>query len=313
MTKPKTLQTPWYDEAIKAFQLAGMSESTQQTYARAVRKLIEFYNKEPGKITEDELKKYFLHLRNEANWAPSTMKICFCSLKFFFINVLQRKWPVFEYLKAQKESRLPSVLSPDEVREILSCVRTFHNYTFLVTVYTCGLRLKEALYLQVSDIDGKRMMIHIHRGKGSKDRYVPLPEETYHLLRRYWLVHRNPVLIFPALGRSGKSASASQTPMSIDSVQGAFRAAREQAGIIKRHVSIHTLRHSYATYLLEQGVNIRVIQRYLGHARLETTMVYLHLTQKGQEDAYQIINQSMRGFENGHHSKHLSRACAGIS
>ena len=91
MTKPKTLQTPWYDEAIKAFQLAGMSESTQQTYARAVRKLIEFYNKEPGKITEDELKKYFLHLRNEANWAPSTMKICFCSLKFFFINVLQRK------------------------------------------------------------------------------------------------------------------------------------------------------------------------------------------------------------------------------
>jgi len=306
MAKAKTLQTPWYDKTVKALQLAGMGDRTQECYARAVRKLLEFHEKDPRKITEGELKEYLLYRRNESNWAPATMRICYCGLKFFFIHVLGRKWPLFEYLKAQKESRLPSVLTPEEVRLILSQVRTFHNYAFLVTVYTCGLRLQEALFLQVSDIDGKRMMIHVHRGKGAKDRYVPIPEETYQLLRRYWATHRNTVLIFPALGRGHQNASTSKTPMAIDSVQGAFRSARHQAGIVKRHVSIHTLRHSYATHLLEEGVNLRVIQRYLGHARLETTMVYLHLTQKGQEDAFQIINQSMRGFENGHHSKHLS-------
>ena len=306
MAKPKTLQTPWYDKTVKALQLAGMGESTQESYARAVRKLIEFCGKDPRKITENDLKEYFLYRRNESNWAPATMRICYCGVKFFFIHVLGQKWPLFEYLKAQKERRLPCVLTPEEVRLILSRVRTFHNYVFLVTVYTCGLRLQETLFLQISDIDGKRMMIHVHRGKGAKDRYVPMPEETYHLLRRYWVTHRNPVLIFPALGRGHQNASTSKTPMAIDSVQGAFRSAKNQARIVKRHVSIHTLRHSYATHLLEQGVNLRVIQRYLGHARLETTMVYLHLTQKGQEDAFQIINQSMRGFENGHHSKHLS-------
>lgn len=306
MTKAQSLQTPWYDKTVEALQLAGMGESTQESYARAVRKLIEFHDKDPLIITEEELKKYFLFCRNESKWAPATMRICYCGLKFFFIHVLERKWPVFEYLKAQKESRLPSVLNPDEVRLILRHVHTFHNYVFLVTVYTCGLRLQEALYLQISDIDGKRKMIHVHRGKGAKDRYVPLPDETYQLLRRYWATHRNPVLIFPALGRGHQDASTSKTPMAIDSVQGAFRAAKGKTGIVKRHVSIHTLRHSYATHLLEEGVNIRVIQRYLGHTMLETTMVYLHLTNKGQEDACQIINTSMRGFENGHHSRHLS-------
>jgi integrase len=141
------------------------------------------------------------------------------------------------------------------------------------------------------------MMIHVHRGKGAKDRFVPLPEETLLLLRRYWKTHKNPVLIFPALGRGHKNASASETPMAIDSVQGAFRRARFSAGIRKRRVSIHTLRHSYATHLLEAGVNIRVIRRYLGHSQLETTMVYLHLTQKGQEDAYHVINSVMKGFQ----------------
>jgi integrase len=113
----------------------------------------------------------------------------------------KKKWPVFEYLKAQKEKSLPCVLNRDEVLQVLQQVHTFHNYAYLTTVYTCGLRLQDALYLQTSDIDAKRMMIHVHRGKGAKDRYVPLPEETLALLRKYWATHRNPLLIFPALGR----------------------------------------------------------------------------------------------------------------
>lgn len=306
MTKTKSLQTPWYNKTIDALQLAGMGDRTQECYARSVRQLLEFHDKDPRQITEQELQEYFLHRRNTSKWSPSTLNICYCGLKFFFIHVLQIQWPVFEYLKAQKENRLPCVLNRDEVIEVLSHVHTFHNYVFLTTIYTCGLRLQEALYLQISDIDAKRMMIHVHRGKGAKDRYVPLPEETLVMLRNYWATHRNPVLIFPALGRGHQDASKSKTPMAIDSVQGAFRSARHKTSINKRRVTIHTLRHSYATHLLEEGVNIRVIQRYLGHTALETTMVYLHLTQKGQEDAYAIINQTMKGFNNGYRSGHIS-------
>jgi integrase len=140
------------------------------------------------------------------------------------------------------------------------------------------------------------MMIHVHRGKGAKDRYVSLPNDTYQLLRSYWKTHRNPVLIFPALGRGGNEGPTTQKPMAIASVQGAFRQAKNAASITKRRVSVHTLRHCYATHLLEAGVNPRIIQRYMGHAHLETTMVYFHLTQKGTEDAAKIINSTMKGF-----------------
>lgn len=174
------------------------------------------------------------------------------------------------------------------------------HYAFHSTVYGCGLRISEALALQVSDIDGKRMMIHVHRGKGAKDRYVPLAQDTYQLLRRCWSSHRNPVLIFPALGRGGNEGPSAKTHMALDSAQGAFRRAKFAAGITKRRVSVHTLRHCYATHLLEAGVNPRVIQRYMGHANLETTMIYFHLTQKGTEDACKIINSTMKGFRYDH-------------
>jgi len=180
--------------------------------------------------------------------------------------------------------------------KIYDQVKTFHNYAFYRTVYSCGLRLQEALFLEISDIDSDRMLIHVHRGKCAKDRFVPLPKQTLVLLRKYWKTHRNKKLLFPGLGRGGKGRPTSKTPMAIDSVQGGFRQAVHAAGIKKRRVTIHTLRHSYATHLLESGVNLRVIQRYLGHAQLETTMVYLHLTQKGHEDAYEIIDGLMKGF-----------------
>jgi site-specific recombinase XerD len=155
----------------------------------------------------------------------------------------------------------------------------------LTTVYSLGLRLHEALFLQVSDIDGQRLQVHIHRGKGAKDRYVPLPAETLALLRTYWKTHRHPPWLLPATGRNHQQSPTATTPMSRSSVQGAFRTAKYRAGLTKTGGAIHTLRHSYATHLLEAGVNPRLIQRYLGHTQLETTMIYLHLTHKGQEEA----------------------------
>jgi site-specific recombinase XerD len=283
----------WYQQSINALQLNGKGERTQQAYTRALRQLVDFCGKPPEAIAETELEAYFLHRRNVDHWAPNSMRISYCGIRFFFVQVLQRNWHLFDILRAKSESRLPAVLSQEEVRRILGCVRTPHNYAYLSTVYACGLRLTEALHLEVSDIDSTRMMLHVHRGKGAKDRFVPLPKTALSILRTHWKAHRNPRLLFPAFGRDSRSASTADTPMAISSVQGAFRAAKRQAAIAKRGVSIHTLRHSYATHILEAGVNLRVIQQNLGHSSLETTMVYLHLTRKGHEDAYALIDGLM--------------------
>jgi len=294
------MKTEWYDSMIKTLQLNGKGERTQEAYARALRMLVEFYGKSPDLISEEELQDYFLQRKNADKWSPNTMRICYCGIRFFYEHVLQRNWHILGILRAQNERRLPAVLSVEEVRNILACVKTFQNHAYLSTVYSCGLRLHEGLHLEVSDIDSTRMMIHVHRGKGAKDRYVPLPQSTLHLLRRYWVTHRHPSLLFPALGRNGKGAKEAQTPMAKSSVQGAFRRAKVDAGIRKKGVSVHTLRHSYATHLLEAGVNLRIIQKNMGHTQLETTMIYLHLTQKGQEDACQLINQVMEGLDHDH-------------
>ena len=221
------------------------------------------------------------------------MRICYCGIRHFFVHVLRRDWHTLQLIRAQSERRLPAVLSVAEVRTLLHCVRTPHNHAFLSTVYACGLRLQEAQCLEVPDIDSQRLMIHVHRGKGAKDRFVPLPKSSLQILRKHWATHRHPRLLFPALGRSGNQAASATTPMPKSSVQAAFRRAKVEAGIHRRGISVHSLRHCYATHLLESGVNLRVIQQYLGHAHLETTLVYLHLTHKGQEDAYARINTLM--------------------
>lgn len=287
--------SPWRSKMDKSMQVAGMGERTREAYDRAVRKMVHQCNMDPELISEEELLDYFIFRQDESGWAPATMRICYSGIKFFFKHVVKRDWHLLALAHAKRERRLPAVLSRDEVKRILAKVDTFHNYVYLMTVYSCGLRLQEGLYLEVTDIDGERKMIHVHRGKGAKDRYVPLPEATLELLRKYWRTHRNPKLIFPAVGRSRVKAPTSTIPMSIEGVQGGLRRAKVAAGINKKGVSTHTLRHSYATHLLEAGVNLRVIQKNLGHANIETTMIYLHLTNAGMEDAYQIINSVMQG------------------
>ena len=283
-------------QMITALQLSGKGERTQQSYVREVRMLAQFYGKSPNLISEPELQTYFLHRKNVDRLAPNSMRICYSAIRFFYQHVLKRDWHTLSLIRAQTEHRLPAVLSVQEVRRLLKSATPLHNQVYFTTVYSLGLRLHEALYLQVADIDAQRMMVHVHRGKGAKDRYVPLPEDTLTLLRLYWKTHRNETWLFPATGRDQKQAPSATYPMSRNSVQGAFRKAKRRAAITKMGVAIHTLRHSYATHLLEAGVNLRLIQRYLGHIRLETTMVYLHLTQKGHEDAYQRINTLMQGL-----------------
>jgi integrase/recombinase XerD len=288
--------TPLRQQMLAALQLSGKGERTQESYIREVRLLAQFYHKSPDRISEQELQRYFLHRKNVDGLAPASMRICYSGIRFFYQHVLKRDWDTLTLIRPQITHRLPAVLSVEEVKRLLASATPLHNHVYFTTVYSLGLRLHEALSLQVSDIDGQRLQVHVHRGKGAKDRYVPLPTDTLALLRTYWKTHRHQTWLFPATGRDHKQSSSAASPMSRSSVQGAFRKAKHRAGITKTGVAIHTLRHSYATHLLEAGVNPRLIQRSLGHTQLETTMVYLHLTHKGHEDAYERINALMQGL-----------------
>jgi integrase/recombinase XerD len=158
----------YYQKSMRALQLAGMSQRTQECYTRSVRMLVDFYGKAPDLIEELQLQDYFLHRKNVDKWSPATMRICYSGIKFFFVNVLKRDWHTLQLIHAQRERRLPTVLSVKEVHDILNTVNTPQNEAYLTTVYSCGLRLQEGLNLQVSDIDSERMRIHVHRGKGLK-------------------------------------------------------------------------------------------------------------------------------------------------
>lgn len=256
---------------IEDMQLHGFAERTQEAYLLAVRQLAKYYHKSPDQINEEELRQYFLFLKNEKHAARATCTIALCGIKFFYECTLGREWKTLAFLRPPKEKKLPVVLSVAEVRQVLGCVHRARYRVCLTTIYACGLRLLEGVHLQVKDIDGERQLLHICHGKGGKDRYVPLPSACLKMLRRHWLTHRNPLWLFPS------SFEDANQPMNESGVQRAFSAAARQSGIHKK-ATVHTLRHSYATHLLEAGVNLRIIQSYLGHASPATTAIYTHLT-----------------------------------
>ncbi len=276
---------------IECLQLRGLSERTQESYVRAVRQLSEHYHKSPDQITEEELRQYFLFIKNVKHYSRNTMTIAICGIRFCYEQTLNRNWAIFGIVRPAPEKKLPVILSLAEVRQILGRVRLPRYQVCLTTIYSCGLRLQEGTYLQVANIDSARMMIHVRHGKGAKDRYVPLPQRTLQLLRQYWVTHRNPLLLFPAEGRDHVDLAQATEPMSKSSVQDAFHAALQASGNHKR-ASVHTLRHSWATHLLEAGVNLRLIQEWLGHSSPATTSVY-HLTVKATQLGAAAINQLM--------------------
>ena len=280
---------------IEDLQLRGISALSQQRYVRAVQQLAEHYGKSPDTITEEELRNYFLYLKNVKKWARSTSTIALCGIKFFYENTIRRDWPTLHLIRAERQKKLPVILSPDEVRRILSNVRLFRYRVCLTTIYSCGLRLQEGTHLKVQDIDSSRGLIHVRSGKGRKDRYVPLPGRTLQLMREQWKTHRCPTWIFPARGRKYKNIPASATepePISRSSLWFVFKNALRKSNINK-NACVHTLRHSYATHLLEAGVNLRLIQEYLGHRSPNTTSIYTHLTARTIDAAFDSINELM--------------------
>ena len=278
---------PLYQRMSDDLQLAGMSQRTHDGYLRAIRQLADFCETTPEQINEDQLRQFFLHLKVDRNFAPGSLRVALSGLKFFFRITCPRTWPTLDTLKIPTSKTLPEVLTRTQVHRIIEHCHTQRVAAYLWTVYSMGLRLEEGLNLHVGDIDSARGMVHVHRGKGAKDRYVPLPTSTLLQLRSYWSTHRHPRWIFPAEGREHDCSSA-RTPMAPTTVQGAMKKITRQIDFGKK-VSIHTLRHCYATHLLEAGVTLRVIQKYLGHSSLQTTTVYLHLTETAEVDARKAI------------------------
>jgi integrase/recombinase XerD len=277
---------------IECLQLRGLAERTQEAYTRAVRQLAAHYHKSPDQISEAELRQYFLYLKNVKHYSRNTMTVAICGIRFFYEQTLNRNWAIFGIVRPAPEKKLPVILSLAEVRQILGRIRLLRYQVCLTTIYSCNLRLQEGTHLQVADIDSARLMIHVRHGKGAKDRYVPLPERTLALLRQYWTTHRNPLLLFPSPGHGDVPLATSTEPMHKSSVQDAFHAALKESGNNKR-ASVHTLRHSWATHLLEAGVNLRLIQEWLGHSSPATTSGYTHLTVKAEQLGAQAINQLM--------------------
>lgn len=276
---------------IEDMQLGGLAASTQKLYVGAVAQLARHYGRSPGDLTEEDLRRYFLYLTNERKLSRSTITIALCAIRFLSEKTLRRSWPALSLIRPRHTRKLPVVLSREEVRRILQEIRLPGYRICLTTIYSCGLRVSEGAHLQVPDIDSARMLLRIH-GKGSKDRYVPLPRRTLELLRTYWSSHRCRTWLFPAL-MPGYVLPAEPQPLTVSSLQQALRSALQKTGIIKP-AHIHTLRHSYATHLLEAGINLRIIQDNLGHRSARSTQLYTHLTPQVRDSLIQPLNQLMQ-------------------
>jgi len=276
-------------------QLRGLSPLTQRAYLHAIQQFALYYGKSPDQITDEELRQYFLYLYNEKQIARSTATVALCAIKFLFEHTLHQPWPTLDLIRPRPTHKLPIVLSVDEVWRILVQLRLPSYRACLSTIYTCGLRLHEGASLQVSQIDSARMQLLIRDGKGNKDRYVPLPPRTLSLLRTQWLTHRNPVWLFPTTEHAGYDPHTAPAPLSDRAVRKAFHAALQASGVTKA-ACVHTLRHSWATHLLEAGVNLRLIQVWLGHRSPTTTAIYTHLTHKVEQQATAALEQLTAGM-----------------
>jgi len=268
-------------------RLRDFRPRTQEAYLLVVRQFIDRVQGEPETWTEQDVRAYFLYLREEKKVAPSTINIAVHGMRFFFIHTLQRDWAIFELLRVNKPRKLPVVLSSGEVRAVLGAVRHGVRRMALTTIYALGLRLGEGLALESGHIDGERLIVWVRDGKGAKDRGVPLPRPLLSRLRHFWK-HERPASSAPYLFVAQRATQ----PFHPTTLQKTFSAARRDAGLDK-HASIHTLRHSYATHLLESGISLRTIQQLLGHKSLRTTGLYMHVTQPAVEHLPATLDRLM--------------------
>ena len=281
---------PLYERYLNELTLQGKSPKTIEIYSRSLRKVGDYFDCCPDQLTAEQLKTYFLQLVATRSW--SAVKIARNAIQFFYKHVLNRPWVWVDIVKPPRVQPLQDVLSVDEVERIINQTHKLSYQVYYLTTYSLGLRLSETLNLTIADIDGHLMRVHIRRAKGNKDRFIPLPLLTYKALRFYWTSHRHPTLLFPApYQRNGKDML-----MDKGGVQKAIKIVAKECGISK-NVHVHTLRHSFATHLLESGVNLRSIQTLLGHASPITTAIYTKMTAEAQQNSALMVNALVDQFQ----------------
>jgi integrase/recombinase XerD len=269
-------------------QLKDYRQPTKDEYVRYVRRLGDHYQCDPATLSEDQLRAYFLFLRQEKKFGGSAMKLARCSLRAFFRDCLHvTGWTVFEEVRIAPPQTLPLVLSREQVATLLRAVQLPRYRAVLGLIYHTGLRVGEAVRIELRDLrdtHSEHPRLHVRCGKGGKDRFVPLSPGMVAELREWWKTHRHPTFLFPGpttgwreRAQPADAAQRAATHLSVSAVQNTFRLARA-ASRIPVEATVHTLRHCYATHLLEEGVSLRLISQYLGHASLETTVIYTHLT-----------------------------------
>ena len=276
---------------IELVKLRSLAPSTQVEYLRYVRKLGSRLQCDPATLDEPQVRAYLLRLKQEHSYSSSSMRSAVAALSAFYNLHLDRGWALFSLVRTRDPQRLPVVLSRVQVAALINAVRTDRFAMILRVIYACGLRVSEALRLEVRDIRRDGPSIHVREAKGNKERLVPLPNGTYRALQLFWKTHRHPRFLFPSVGRGWKEnpnlaerLGKAEHPIRVGAVQTCVRNARAVAGL-SEEVCVHTLRHSYATHLLEEGVSIRLISAFLGHSSLETTLIYTHLTAVNEASA----------------------------
>jgi site-specific recombinase XerD len=288
-------------EYAKRLALRSDSSRTRHAYYRAMRLIHQHFNCDPVLISEDQLRDYILHVKTVKSWKPKTIRQTVACAKIFFVDMLGHKdWSLFSQVKTKDHDELPPVLTRQQVRSLLLHIRLRRYRIPLKLIYCCGLRLSECLSLTIHDVSRKENKLWIRDSKGNKDRMVPLPTPMAEDLRDYWAFHRNPLLIFPNAGRGQQHGEElrqrmreATDPMPVSSIQRLIVVARMELNLPDG--SAHTLRHSFATHMLESGASLRTIQALLGHKLIDSTMVYLHLTHQSSQDALRL----MEGLCNG--------------
>ena len=261
--------TPLRQRMIEDMKLRNYAPRTIQVYVERVATFAKHFGKSPEHLGAADVRAYLLSLVQEKHASWSYYSQAVAALRFLYRTTLGKKWMLKGVVSPRKQKKLPVVLSPDEVAQFFEAVTGLKHRAILMTAYAAGLRVSEVVALRVDDIDSRRMVIRIRQAKGQKDRYVMLSLRLLAVLREYWKAARPTLFLFP-----GK---VPDRPVTTRTVGRACRDAREAAGLGK-HVTVHTLRHSFATHLLEAGTDIRIIQVLLGHRNLRTTEVYTHVS-----------------------------------
>ena len=257
---------------IRAMELRNLSNHTQKTYLAAVTGISKYYQQSPDKIKKEMIEDYLLYLKNVKGNAPNSRGTVLTGLRFFYNHVMEQEIPI-EYSLAKKVRRLPTVLTQEEAWDIINAPTYLKHRLILMTTYSAGLRASEVMVLKPENIDSKRMLIMVN-GKGDKQRYTLLSTRLLNELRHYYRKSRPKTYLFPSSFKKKKCQ-----PLSYESIRSIYEKARKKAGV-KKGPGIHTLRHSFATHLLEAGYDIRKIQVLMGHSKLSTTMIYLHVSRK---------------------------------